>query len=341
MAKKKTARKRAASKKVKRKAAARKGALAGSLFKVFTALAILLVFVISAAITARFIITPHRTPSVKKPGVKTGSIQGKESGRVATIVSPPANQPPTYEIYPARDLPSDRPILPDIKRPRPAVSIIIDDMGYKQAISEKFCRLDAALTFSIFPGSPFKTAIIKSANEHGIEIMLHLPMEPNEFPRVNPGPGALLSSMTPDELINQLNQNLDDVPLVKGVNNHMGSRLTSSSFQMNQIFSILKKRGLFFIDSRTTSATVAWQSARLLQVPFSQRDVFLDHVQERAFVKKQILALINTAKRQGGAVGIGHPYAITLEVLEEMLPEIKKQVDIVPASQMVHLIPYS
>jgi hypothetical protein len=171
--------------------------------------------------------------------------------------------------------------------------------------------------------------------------MLHLPMEPNEFPRVNPGPGALMSAMTPDELIDQLNRNLDDVPLAKGVNNHMGSRLTSSSFQMNQIFSILKKRNLFFIDSRTTTETVARQSARLLQVPFSQRDVFLDHVQERAFVEKQILALIKTAKEHGGAVGIGHPYAITLEVLEEMLPEIKKQVDIVPASQMVHLIPYS
>ena len=110
---------------------------------------------------------------------------------------------------------------------------------------------------------------------------------------------------------------------------------------MNQIFSILKKRGLFFIDSRTTTETVAWQSARLLQVPFSQRDIFLDHVQERAFVEKQIRALIKRAREHGGAVGIGHPYPVTLEVLTEMLPEIKKQVDIVPASQMVHLIPYS
>jgi polysaccharide deacetylase 2 family uncharacterized protein YibQ len=166
-------------------------------------------------------------------------------------------------------------------------------------------------------------------------------MEPNEYPGVNPGPGALLSAKTPDELIDQLNRDLDDVPLAKGVNNHMGSRLTSSSFQMNQVFSILKKRQLFFIDSRTTVETVARQLARLLQVPFSQRDIFLDHVQERAFVEKQILALIKAAKQHGEAVGIGHPYEVTFEVLQEMLPKIKKQVDIVPASRIVHLIPYS
>ena len=103
----------------------------------------------------------------------------------------------------------------------------------------------------------------------------------------------------------------------------------------------MKKRQLFFIDSRTTTETVAWQSARLLQVPFSQRDIFLDHLQERAFVEKQIKALIKTAQQQGEAVGIGHPYEVTYEALRDMLPDIKKQVDIVPASRIVHLIPYS
>ena len=341
MAKKKTAGRRSAGKKTKRRSTRRKPAGGSNLFKIFATLAILLVFVIAAAVAAHFLIAPYRTPAVKKPAAKAGTGHRKPPSRPVTAAAPAAEKPPTYEIYPARDMPHTRPPRPPVKRPRPVVSIIIDDMGYKKALAEKFCRLEAPLTFSVFPHSPFKTNIIKSASDHGNEIMLHLPMEPNEYPRVNPGPGALLSSMTPDELIDQLNRNLDDVPLAKGVNNHMGSRLTSSSFQMNQIFSILKKRDLFFIDSRTTTATVAWQSARLLQVPFAQRDIFLDHIQERAFVEKQLRALVKTARQHGGAVGIGHPYAITLEVLEKMLPEIKKQVDIVPASQMVHLIPYS
>jgi len=336
MVKKKTAGKRPAGKKTKKRSTRRKPATGSSLLKIFAALAVLVVCVIAAAVTAHFLIAPYRTPAVKKQAVKTGP-----GSRTVTSAGPVAKKPPTYEIYPARDIPHTRPSRPPVKRPRPVVSIIIDDMGYKRDLAEKFCQLEAPLTFSVFPFSPFKTNIIKSASDHGNEIMLHLPMEPNEYPRVDPGPGALLSSMTPDELIDQLNRNLDDVPLAKGVNNHMGSRLTSSSFRMNQIFSILKKRDLFFIDSRTTAETVAWQSARLLQVPFAQRDIFLDHVQERAFVEKQIRALVKTARQHGGAMGIGHPYTITLEVLEEMLPEIKKQVDIVPASQMVHLIPYS
>jgi polysaccharide deacetylase 2 family uncharacterized protein YibQ len=341
MAKKKVARKRSAGKRTSKRKRTRKASSGSSLFKILGALAILVVLVVSAAITAHFLITPHRSKSVKQQAVTKRPTPQKKAVEKPAAALPTAQKPPTYEIYPARDLPGDRPPMPPVKRARPAVSIIIDDMGYNKAMSEKFCRLDAALTFSIFPHSPFKTNIIKNANDHGIEIMLHLPMEPNEYPRVNPGPGALYAAMTPDELLDQLNRNLDDVPLAKGVNNHMGSRLTGSSFQMNQIFSILKKRNLYFIDSRTTKETIVWQSARLLQVPFSQRDIFLDHVQERAFVEKQIRALIAAARRHGEAVGIGHPYPITLEVLAEMIPEIKKQVDIVPASQIVHLIPYT
>ena len=113
--------------------------------------------------------------------------------------------------------------------------------------------------------------------------MLHLPMEPSEYPMVNPGPGALLSSMSADELIAQLKKDLQSVSSIKGVNNHMGSKMTQHSAQMYQIFSILKKEGLYFIDSRTTSKTLCKPSARLLQVPFAERDVFLDHIPKSRF----------------------------------------------------------
>jgi len=342
MARKKTARKRSTGKKSTKRKSTRRESVGTSLSKIFGALAVLVVVVVTTAITAHFIITPYRSRVAKKPVVTSVKpIPGKKPAPTMAAVPPTVTKPPTYEIYPTRDFPGERPPMPPVKRARPAVAIIIDDMGYNRIISEKFCQLDATLTFSILPHSPYKTNIIKNASDHGIEIMVHLPMEPNEYPKVDPGPGALLASMSADELIDRLNRNLDDIPLAKGVNNHMGSGLTSSSFQMNQIFSILKKRNLFFIDSRTTKETISWQSARLLQVPFSQRDIFLDHVQEQAFVEKQIRALIQTARRHGEAVGIGHPYQVTLEVLADMLPEIKKQVDIVPASEVVHLIPYS
>ena len=229
---------------------------------------------------------------------------------------------------------------PPITRIKPAnngipVAIIIDDIGYDRKMAEGFLELDVPLTFSVLPEGTFNHSIIDQALKKDVEIMLHLPMEPSNYPSVNPGPGALLSSMKPDELIAQLNANLDRVPSVKGVNNHMGSRLTASSEQMRQIFTILKKRDLFFVDSRTSADTLCRPSAELLHLPFAERDVFIDHEQTRAFVRKQLKLLIKRAKRQGYAIGIAHPHAVTLEVLKEMLPELNKAVFLTHASQVV------
>jgi hypothetical protein len=216
------------------------------------------------------------------------------------------------------------------------VALIIDDLGYDKKIAQKFAQLDVALTFSILPHSPFQQPIVRLAQSKGLEIMIHLPMEPVEYPQVDPGPGTLLTSMSPDELIDQLDQNLDTLPEAKGVNNHMGSRMTSESNQMYQIFSILKKRGLFFIDSRTTAESLCEPSARLFQVPFAQRDVFIDHQLKPDFIRNQIKQLIRIAQKNGEAVGIMHPHSTTLKVLQEMLPALKGQVNLVPASKVVH-----
>ena len=108
--------------------------------------------------------------------------------------------------------------------------------------------------------------------------------------------------------------------------------------QLYQIFSILKKRGLFFVDSRTTAKTLCKPSARMFKVPFAQRDVFLDHRQQPEFIRKQIKELIEIARRQGEAVGIAHPHSTTYTVLLEMLPELKQNVQVVPASQIVRII---
>ncbi|HHC25395.1 MAG TPA: divergent polysaccharide deacetylase family protein [Desulfobacterales bacterium] len=255
--------------------------------------------------------------------------------------------PPTFEIYshetpffefwpeeeipPLRQIPKPEPVLPK-------VAIIIDDIGYDSAIAEKFLSLDAAITFSILPHSPFLKKISSRAKTEGIETMLHLPMEPREYPQVNPGPGALLTSMPPEQIISQLRKNLDSLPFIKGVNNHMGSRMTTFSTNMYQILSVLKKRDLFFIDSVTTGDSLCRSSARLLQVPFAQRDVFLDHVQDADFVRRQFRQLIRVANHYGEAVGIGHPHNVTYQIFREALPELRKKVRLVPASEIVHNI---
>ena len=160
-------------------------------------------------------------------------------------------------------------------------------------------------------------------------------MEQSNYPSVNPGPGALLTTMSPDELIAQLNANLDRLPNVKGVNNHMGSKLTASSEQMRQVFTTLKKRHLFFVDSRTTAQTLCRPSAELLQLPFAERDVFIDHIQTEAFIEKQLKLLIKRARRQGYAIGIAHPHPVTLTMLKKMLPDLRDAVYLTHASKVV------
>ncbi len=238
--------------------------------------------------------------------------------------------------------PSEKKDLNDVSKPEkkysgklPLVAIIMDDMGHDQKLAEKLLSLNAEFTFSILPFSTHKIKIAEMARAKGLEVLIHLPMEPLDYPAVSPGQGALMTTMSPDELMSKLNENLDAVPNIKGVNNHMGSKMTASSEQMNQIFSGLKKRGFFFIDSRTTPDSKARSSARLFHVPYAERDIFLDSVQDSEAIRKQIRLLINKAETKGAAIGIGHPYPLTLQILEEELPEILKKVNLVPASSLV------
>jgi polysaccharide deacetylase 2 family uncharacterized protein YibQ len=165
--------------------------------------------------------------------------------------------------------------------------------------------------------------------------MLHLPMEPHEYPLINPGPGVLLTSMSPDQLVSQLEKDLDAVPFIQGVNNHMGSKMTTVSSQLHQLFSVLKKRNLFFIDSRTTADTVCKPSAHLFQIPFAEKDVFIDHIQTPDFIRRKLYLLVQIAHSHGMAVGIAHPHDVTYEVLRDLLPELKKKAILVKASEIV------
>jgi polysaccharide deacetylase 2 family uncharacterized protein YibQ len=113
--------------------------------------------------------------------------------------------------------------------------------------------------------------------------------------------------------------------------------MTTIAPQLHQIFSILKKKSLYFIDSRTTADTLCGPSAQLLQVPFAQKDVFIDHIPEPDFVRKTLHRLEKIAENHGEAIGIGHPHSVTYEVLREMLPELKKKAELVRASDIVHI----
>lgn len=268
------------------------------------------------------------------------SSQGMSSPSVV-IVPQTENQMPVFEIYPAEAvsprgkiaLEEEKPISPG---PLPKVAIIIDDIGYDPVMVDRLLALDLALTFSILPRSPFQETTARQIHKKGREILLHLPMEPMEYPEIDPGHGALLTSMPPEKLTAQIQEHLDAVPLARGVNNHMGSRMTTMPAYVYQIFSTLKQRDMFFIDSLTHPESICRSPARVLQLPFAQRDIFLDHVQTTAVIRQQISRFIRIAHAYGEAIAIGHPHQVTYEALRQELPLLKKSVEIVPASQIVH-----
>lgn len=217
----------------------------------------------------------------------------------------------------------------------PRVAIIIDDLGYDEKIASKFLTLDGVMSFSVLPHSPFQETIARAVRHSDRDILLHLPMEPEGYPRVDPGPGALLSSMTPDRLSNQLQEDLNAVPFVIGVNNHMGSKLTQDPAKMCQIFTLLKGQNLFFVDSRTSPRSCGSQAARRLKLKFGERAVFLDHDQDPYAIRLQIRRLITIARERGKAIGIGHPHPITWQVLSDELPDMATQVRLVRVSELV------
>jgi len=247
-----------------------------------------------------------------------------------------ATTPPQYEVFEKHAVPEreERPVAPPVSH-KPKLVLIIDDIGYSESAAFDLMALDPNITLSLLPGSPHGKAIARVARRKGLELMLHQPMEPNEYPKVDPGPGAIFAAMDPDELIRTLEVNLTAYAGVKGVNNHMGSKLTSLSPQMYQVMTLLKKKGLYFIDSRTSAKTVSRSAARLMQVPFAERDVFLDHVQSREAVVRQVKKMLAIAEKHGSAVGIGHPHKVTCTVLAEMMPEIQRRVTLVRPSTLV------
>lgn len=243
-----------------------------------------------------------------------------------------------YEVYDdVPPTPPEKAVPPKKDVSVPQIAIIIDDIGYDKDLAMDLLNLDKNITFSILPFSPVGTQLAHTLSAKGAELMLHLPMEPIPYPKVNPGPGALLSSMSPDELLTQLRKDIHAVPGTVGANNHMGSRLTADADKMNQIFTVLKQNNLFFVDSRTSPESKGEQSARMFQLKFSRRDVFLDNLQDVEYISGQIEKLIKEAQANGSAIGIGHPHQATLDALKRELPKTRGKVRLVPASRLVEV----
>jgi hypothetical protein len=231
-------------------------------------------------------------------------------------------------------IPSTRSALKNAFRPK--IAIVIDDLGGEKKISHELLRWDLPLTFSILPFAPYSKTLAEEAHRRGKEVILHLPMEPHGYPEIRPGEGVLLQEMDEARLLQQLSKDIEAIPYIKGVSNHMGSRLMEDPEKLKVVFSELKRRGFFFLDSRTTPQTIGLQVAQSVGLRAMERSLFIDHSSNEEKIKQKIEQLIQVSLSNGKAIGIGHPHRSTLKSLKEMIPKMKeKGIEIVPLSSVM------
>jgi len=205
------------------------------------------------------------------------------------------------------------------------VAIIIDDMGNSLESIEEVCRLKRPITVAVLPYSSLSRETATIARRNNLEVILHLPLESlfNEYDN-NHTPGIIHSAMSPEDIIDTLEESLSQVPFIDGVNTHMGSKITSDPDIIRLILTQLKGRGLYFIDSRTTAQSVAFDVAQRMGIPTAYRNVFLDSEINEDFIRDQLIRLFEYARQNGRAVGICHPSPETLKVLKEYFPLVDR-----------------
>ncbi|GAA80053.1 hypothetical protein P20495_2565 [Pseudoalteromonas sp. BSi20495] len=213
------------------------------------------------------------------------------------------------------------------------IAIVIDDIGYHQRDLE-FLTLPGQLSYSILPHTPYSQAFASLASQSNKELLLHVPMQALNGKKL--GPGALTLSMSKEQLQQTLGTALASLPQVKGVNNHMGSALTQQSQAMKWTMEVLKKRHLYFLDSRTTDLSQAQNAANFLGVANISRQVFLDNIITPEQLQLRFDELKQQATDHNFAIAIAHPYPETIDFLREALPQLIDQgFELVPVSQLV------
>jgi polysaccharide deacetylase 2 family uncharacterized protein YibQ len=274
-------------------------------------------------------------PGIVRPPAEPGPVAPQAAIRpVAPAEPPPAAAPP---VSPPGELPAWRrnAVAAGPEDGRPMIAIVLDDMGLDRARSAAALTLPAPLTLSFMAYAADLPAQTEAARAHGHELMLHVPMEP-QAARIDPGPNALTVTLDDTELRRRLGWDLDRLDGIVGANNHMGSRFTEWPHGMEIVEEMLRERGLFVLDSRTTPHTVVVDVAKSIGLPWAKRDVFLDDDMAAPAVGRELARTEEIARRNGFAVAIGHPHDATIAELRGWLPTLAARgFRLVPVSAIV------
>lgn len=260
------------------------------------------------------------------PGPASPASPQSEPATAAPTTAEPElaiDEPSTTAEVPAGPLSIERQPAPTFDGGPPRISIVVDDLGRGLRDIEVLHRLGVPLTYSILPFETHTEQVVSVLRDRGAEYLCHLPMEAKSG--ANPGPGALLLTMSPGQLEEATRKALAAVPGAVGVNNHMGSGMLSQQAAMTAVLGILAQKDLYFLDSRTSADTVGYSLARHLGIRAAERQIFLDTVRDGVFIRSQFDALLATARKRGSAIAIAHPYSETLQILTAAIPAAREQ----------------
>jgi polysaccharide deacetylase 2 family uncharacterized protein YibQ len=270
---------------------------------------------------------PLPSPETKLPPEKKEKPAGEEK---------PGDRKPVHKQY------SSVPVTaPVVKPPKISgtgvVALIIDDMGSSVAEVRTLMTIGVPLTFSVIPGLRQAREVANVAHGNGYEVMLHIPMEPQDYPQRKLENNGLLLAYGDKEIETRVRGFMNVIPYAVGANNHMGSRFTEDHGKMRIVLEVLKENSMFFVDSMTTPKSVGLSLSRQMGLQSAARNApFLDNSADVSAIKLQLASLARLAVKRGSAVGICHPHPATIRALSEELPVMRSRgIRFVYASKLV------
>ncbi|WP_371328507.1 divergent polysaccharide deacetylase family protein [Pantoea sp. 1.19] len=214
------------------------------------------------------------------------------------------------------------------------LAIVIDDFGYRPKEENAVLQMPPAISVAVLPNAPHARAMAEKAHQSGHEVLIHLPMAPLSKQPLEKD--TLRPNMSSAEIDRIVREAVNKVPHAVGLNNHMGSAMTSSLFGMQKVMQSLAGYQLYFLDSMTIGSSQSVTAAQGTGVTVLKRRVFLDDSQNEAEIRKQFTRAVNLAQRDGSAIAIGHPHPATVRVLQQMLPTLPAGVVLVRPSQLLN-----
>lgn len=214
------------------------------------------------------------------------------------------------------------------------LSIVIDDFGYRPAQENQVLQMPAAVSVAVLPNAPHAREMATKAHQRGHEVLIHLPMAPLSKQPLEKD--TLRPDMSAEEIARIIREAAADVPFAVGLNNHMGSAMTSSLPGMQKVMQVLDHYNFYFLDSMTIGNSQSTRAAAGTSVKVIKRRVFLDDTQNEADIRQQFTRAVRLAQRDGSAIAIGHPHPATVRVLQQMLPTLPADITLVRPSQLLN-----